>query len=136
MSLQDKEPFSKDKFNVYKVVSKDNRITRNTYYIFILFICYKADEKGNKPSFKKRLIGEVCLNRAQILDKAFNDLFYSKFNISETFLYNKLVNLQKPKQAITAKNKEIPPNLAQQANLEAKISGGNKTHTRKKIRRN
>ena len=135
-SLQDKEPFSKDKFNVYKVVSKDNRITRNTYYIFILFICYKADEKGNKPSLKKRLIGEVCLNRAQILDKAFNDLFYSKFNISETFLYNKLVNLQKPKQAITAKNKEIPPNLAQQANLEAKISGGNKTHTRKKIRRN
>ena len=136
VSLQDKEPFSKDKFNVYKVESQDNRITRNTYYIFILFICYKADEKGNKPSFKKRLIGEVCLNRAQILDKAFNDLFYSKFNISETFLYNKLVNLQKPKQAITAKNKEIPPNLAQQANLEAKISGGNKTHTRKKIRRN
>lgn len=135
-SLQDKEPFSKDKFNVYKVESKDNRITRNTYYIFILFICYKADEKGNKPSLKKRLIGEVCLNRAQILDKAFNDLFYSKFNISETFLYNKLVNLQKPKQAITAKNKEIPPNLAQQTNLEAKISGGNKTHTRKKIRRN
>ena len=136
VSLQDKEPFSKDKFNVYKVESQDNRITRNTYYIFILFICYKADEKGNKPSFKKRLIGEVCLNRAQILDKAFNDLFYSKFNISETFLYNKLVNLQKPKQAITAKNKEIPPNLAQQTNLEAKISGGNKTHTRKKIRRN
>lgn len=135
-SLQDKEPFSEDKFNVYKVVSKDNRITRNTYYIFILFICYKADEKGNKPSLKKRLIGEVCLNRAQILDKAFNDLFYSKFNISETFLYNKLVNLQKPKQAITAKNKEIPPNLAQQTNLESKISGGNKTHTRKKIRRN
>ena len=135
-SLQDKELFSKDKFNVYKVISKDNRITRNTYYIFILFICYKADEKGNKPSLKKRLIGEVCLNRAQILDKAFNDLFYSKFNISETFLYNKLVNLQKPKQAITAKNKEIPPNLAQQTNLEAKISGGNKTHTRKKIRRN
>ena len=135
-SLQDKEPFSKDKFNVYKVESKDKRIERNTYYIFILFICYKADEKGNKPSLKKRLIGEVCLNRAQILDKAFNDLFYSKFNISETFLYNKLVNLQKPKQAITAKNKEIPPNLAQQTNLEAKISGGNKTHTRKKIRRN
>ena len=135
-SLQDKNPFSKDKFNVYKAESKDNRITRNTYYIFILFICYKADEKGNKPSLKKRLIGEVCLNRAQILDKAFNDLFYSKFNISETFLYNKLVNLQKPKQAITAKNKEIPPNLAQQTNLESKISGGNKTHTRKKIRRN
>lgn len=135
-SLQDKEPFVKDKFNVYKVISKDNRITRNTYYIFILFICYKADEKGNKPSLKKRLIGEVCLNRAQILDKAFNDLFYSKFNISETFLYNKLVNLQKPKQAITAKNKEIPPNLAQQTKLESKISGGNKTHTRKKMKKN
>ena len=134
-SLQDKEPFSKDKFNVYKVVSKDNRITRNTYYIFILFICYKADEKGNKPSLKKRLIGEVCLNRAQILDKAFNDLFYSKFNISETFLYNKLVNLQKPKQAITAKNKDNIKEEAKQ-NLEAKISGGNRNHTRKKMNKN
>ena len=130
-SLQDKEPFSKDKFNVYKVESKDKRIERNTYYIFILFICYKADEKGNKPSLKKRLIGEVCLNRAQILDKAFNDLFYSKFNISETFLYNKLVNLQKPKQAITAKNKDNIKEEAKQ-NLEAKISGGNRNHTRKK----
>ena len=134
-SLQDKEPFVKDKFNVYKVISKDNRITRNTYYIFILFICYKADEKGNKPSLKKRLIGEVCLNRAQILDKAFNDLFYSKFNISETFLYNKLVNLQKPKQAITAKNKDNIKEEAKQ-NLESKISGGNKTHTRKKMKKN
>ena len=134
-SLQYKEPFSKDKFNVYKAESKDNRITRNTYYIFILFICYKADEKGNKPSLKKRLIGEVCLNRAQILDKAFNDLFYSKFNISETFLYNKLVNLQKPKQAITAKNKDNIKEEAKQ-NLESKISGGNKTHTRKKMKKN
>ena len=134
-SLQDKKPFSKDKFNVYKAESKDNRITRNTYYIFILFICYKADEKGNKPSLKKRLIGEVCLNRAQILDKAFNDLFYSKFNISETFLYNKLVNLQKPKQAITAKNKDNIKEEAKQ-NLESKISGGNKTHTRKKMKKN
>ena len=134
-SLQDKELFSKDKFNVYKVESKDNRITRNTYYIFILFICYKADEKGNKPSLKKRLIGEVCLNRAQILDKAFNDLFYSKFNISETFLYNKLVNLQKPKQAITAKNKDNIKEEAKQ-NLEAKISGGNRNHTRKKMNKN
>ena len=134
-SLQDKKLFSKDNFNVYKVESKDNRITRNTYYIFILFICYKADEKGNKPSLKKRLIGEVCLNRAQILDKAFNDLFYSKFNISETFLYNKLVNLQKPKQAITAKNKDNIKEEAKQ-NLEAKISGGNRNHTRKKMNKN
>ena len=134
LQLQDKQPFN-DKFDVYKIASRDLRIKRNTYYIFILFICYKADEKGNKPSLQKRLIGEVCLNRAKILDKAFYNLFYSKLNISETYLYNKLINLQKSKQAKTAKNKDIPPNKDIPANLEAKISGGNKNHTRKNIRR-
>ena len=140
LQLQDKLPYN-DKFDVYKIASRDNRITRNTYYIFILFICYKADENGNKPSLQKRLIGEVCLNRAKILDKAFYNLFYSKLDISETYLYNKLINLQKSKQAKTAKNKDIPankdipPNKDIPANLEAKISGGNKNHTRKKIRR-
>ena len=143
LQLQTTTPYT-DKFDVYKVKSRDNRITRNSYYIFILFICYKADEKGNKPSLQKRLIGEVCLNRAKILDKAFYNPIYSKFNISETYLYNKLINLQKPKQAKTAKNKDIPPNptLDARPNLDArpplqeKISGGNKNHTRKKIRRN
>jgi hypothetical protein len=139
LQLIDKTPinYKNDKFDVYKVSSRDFRITRNSYYIFILFICYKADEKGNKPSLQKRLIGEVCLNRAKILDKAFYNSIYSKFNISETYLYNKLINLQKPKQAKTAKNKDIPPNptLDAQPPLDAKISGGNKNHTRKKIRR-
>ena len=132
-----------DKFDIYRVGSRDYRITRNSYYIFILFICYKADEKGNKPSLQKRLIGELCLNRAKILDKAFYNSIYSKFNISETYLYNKLINLQKPKQTRTAKNKDIipnqnldaRPNLDAQPPLQAKISGGNKNHTRKKIRR-
>jgi hypothetical protein len=143
LQLQTTTPYT-DKFDIYKVKSRDNRITRNSYYIFILFICYKADEKGNKPSLQKRLIGEVCLNRAKILDKAFYNSIYSKFNISETYLYNKLINLQKPKQAKTAKNKDIPPNptldarpnLDAQPPLQEKISGGNKNHTRKKIRRN
>ena len=144
LQLLETQPYYNDKFDVYKVVSRDNRITRNSYYIFILFICYKADEKGNKPSLQKRLIGEVCLNRAKILDKAFYNSIYSKFNISETYLYNKLINLQKSKQAKTAKNKELPPNptLEARPNLDArpplqeKISGGNKNHTRKKFRRN
>lgn len=131
LQLHDKPVYNKDKFDVYKVESRDKRITRNSYYIFILFICYKADEKGNKPSLQKRLIGEVCLNRAKILDKAFYDLFYTKLNIPETYLYNKLISLQKPKQAITAKNKvEAKPNL------EAKITGGNKNHTRKRMKKN
>jgi hypothetical protein len=144
LQLVETQPYYNDKFDVYKVESRDHRITRNSYYIFILFICYKADEKGNKPSLQKRLIGEVCLNRAKILDKAFYNPIYSKFNISETYLYNKLINLQKPKQAKTAKNKDIIPNptLEARPNLDArpplqeKISGGNKNHTRKKFRRN
>jgi hypothetical protein len=130
----EKDPFYDENFKVYSVESKDKRIVRNTYYIFILFLCYKADEKGNRPSFQKRVIGEVCLERAKILDKAFYDLFYSKLNIPETFLYNKLLNLQKSKQSTTVKNKEIPqakelpPNLE---TLETKIKGGKKKYTRK-----
>ena len=130
----EKRPFYDENFKVYSVESKDKRIVRNTYYIFILFLCYKADEKGNRPSFQKRIIGEVCLGRAKILDKAFYDLFYSKLNIPETFLYNKLLNLQKSKQSTTVKNKEIPqakelpPNLE---TLETKIKGGKKKYTRK-----
>jgi hypothetical protein len=130
----EKAPFYDENFKVYSVESKDKRIVRNTYYIFILFLCYKADEKGNRPSFQKRVIGEVCLERAKILDKAFYDLFYSKLNIPETFLYNKLLNLQKSKQSTTVKNKEIPqakelpPNLE---TLETKIKGGKKKYTRK-----
>lgn len=136
LQLKDDEkfPFYDENFKVYSVESKDKRIVRNTYYIFILFLCYKADEKGNRPSFQKRVIGEVCLERAKILDKAFYDLFYSKLNIPETFLYNKLLNLQKSKQSTTVKNKEIPqakelpPNLE---TLETKIKGGKKKYTRK-----
>ena len=138
LQLTEVEPYYSEKFNVYKVESKDNRIERNTYYIFILFTCYKADEKGNRPSFTKRVIGEVCLERAKILDNAFHNLFYSKLNIPETFLYNKLLNLQKSKQATTVKNKEItdvknqnkepPTNLE---TLETKIKGGKKKYTRK-----
>jgi hypothetical protein len=136
LQLRDNEkvPFYDENFKVYSVESKDKRIVRNTYYIFILFLCYKADEKGNRPSFQKRVIGEVCLERAKILDKAFYDLFYSKLNIPETFLYNKLLNLQKSKQSTTVKNKEIPqakelpPNLE---TLETKIKGGKKKYTRK-----
>ena len=140
-SLQLQKPSYNDKFDIYKVESRDARIERNSYYIFILFICYKADEKGNRPSLQKRVIGEVCLERAKILDKAFYNLIYSKLNIPETYLYNKLINLQKPKQAKTAKNKELPPNveaepkLEAQAKLEPKISGGNKKYTRKNYRR-
>ena len=138
LQLTEVKPYYSEKFNVYTVKSKDNRIERNTYYIFILFTCYKADEKGNRPSFTKRVIGEVCLERAKILDNAFHNLFYSKLNIPETFLYNKLLNLQKSKQATTVKNKEItdvknqnkepPTNLE---TLETKIKGGKKKYTRK-----
>jgi hypothetical protein len=134
LQLENITPYDKDNFEVFKLESRDNRIKRNTYYIFILFLCYKADEKGNKPSFQKRIIGEVCLERAKILDNAFYNLFYSKLNIPETFLYNKLLNLQKSKQSTTVKNKEIPqakelpPNLE---TLETKIKGGKKKYTRK-----
>ena len=138
LQLKKENLYYDEKFNVYTVESKDKRIERNTYYIFILFTCYKADEKGNRPSFTKRVIGEVCLERAKILDNAFHNLFYSKLNIPETFLYNKLLNLQKSKQATTVKNKEItdvknqnkepPTNLE---TLETKIKGGKKKYTRK-----
>jgi hypothetical protein len=102
-----------NKFSVYKLASNDNRIPRNTYNIFIVFLCYKADEHGNKPDLQKRIITEVCLDRAKILDKAFFDLFYTKFNIPETFLYNKLINLRKSKKSTGIKNKiaDLAPTL-------------------------
>jgi hypothetical protein len=89
-----------DKFDVYKIIPKDNRLKdTNTYLIFIVFLCYKADEQGNKPNMQKRLVAEVCLERARTLDKAFNDLFYTKLNIPETYLYTKLLNFNKSKKA-------------------------------------
>jgi len=89
-----------DKFDVYKIIPKDNRLSdTNTYLIFIVFLCYKADEQGNKPNMQKRLVAEVCLERARTLDKAFNDLFYTKLNIPETYLYTKLLNFNKSKKA-------------------------------------
>ena len=92
-----------DKFDVYKIIPKDNRLSdTNTYLIFIVFLCYKADEQGNKPNMQKRLVTEVCLERARTLDKAFNDLFYTKLNIPETYLYTKLLNFNKSKKAIPA----------------------------------
>jgi len=144
------EPFNTNKFTIYQLGSKDKRIKRNIYYISIIFLCYKPDEKGNKPSLQKRLIGEVCLDRAKLLDKAFYDLFYSKLDIPETFLYSKLLNLQKSKQATTAKNKETLPikntetppikntetppikNKESLPTLETKIIGGKNNHTQKK----
>jgi hypothetical protein len=133
LQLQEAIPFNDEKFNIYKLKSRDNRIKRNTYYISIIFLCYKPDEKGNKPSLQKRLIGEVCLDRAKLLDKAFYDLFYSKLNIPETYLYNKLLNLQKSKQATTVKNKEplLIKNKEDPPNLETKITGGKNNHTQK-----
>jgi hypothetical protein len=92
-----------DKFDVYKIIPKDNRLKdTNTYLIFIVFLCYKADEQGNKPNMQKRLVAEVCLERARTLDRAFNDLFYTKLNIPETYLYSKLLNFNKSKKAIPA----------------------------------
>ena len=92
-----------DKFDVYKIIPKDNRLSdTNTYLIFIVFLCYKADEQGNKPNMQKRLVAEVCLERARTLDRAFNDLFYTKLNIPETYLYTKLLNFNKSKKAIPA----------------------------------
>jgi len=92
-----------DKFDVYKIIPKDKRLKdTNTYLIFIVFLCYKADEQGNKPNMQKRLVTEVCLERARTLDRAFNDLFYTKLNIPETYLYTKLLNFNKSKKAIPA----------------------------------
>ena len=45
-------------------------------------------------------MAEVCLERARTLDRAFNDLFYTKLNIPETYLFTKLLNLNKSKKAI------------------------------------
>ena len=104
-----------DKFDVYKIIPKDKRIKdTNTYLIFIVFLCYKADEQGNKPNMQKRLVAEVCLERARTLDKAFNSLFYTKLNIPETYLFTKLSNFNKSKKAIPApvildKNSENNP---------------------------
>jgi hypothetical protein len=135
-----------DKFDVYKILSKDKRLKdTNTYLIFIVFLCYKADEQGNKPNIQKRFVAEVCLERAKTLDKAFNDLFYTKLNIPETYLYTKLVNFNKSKKAMPAildttyetnsdKKKEINSYDIKKEDIdleEKKLIGGKKKYTLK-----
>ena len=125
------EVWKNDKYEIYKLAPKDSRIgERNTYTIFIVLLCYKADANGNKPDIQKRLITEVCLDRAKTLDKAFYDLFYNRFNISETFLYNKLVNVRKSKQAVTVKNKDKDA-----SNLQTNIVGKKINNYTQKIKR-
>lgn len=110
-----------DKFDVYKIIPKDNRLKdTNTYLIFIVFLCYKADEKGNKPNMQKRLVAEVCLERARTLDRAFNDLFYTKLNIPETYLYTKLLNFNKSKKADPDKKYETNPDKKYETDPEKK----------------
>ena len=100
-ALDASNQYISDKFYVYKITPKDRRIKdTQTYLIFVVFLCYKADEQGKKPSMNKRLVAEVCLERARTLDRAFNDLFYTKLNIPETYLFTKLLNLNKSKKAI------------------------------------
>lgn len=101
VALDASNQYITDKFDVYKIIPKDRRIEdTKTYLIFVVFLCYKADEQGKKPSMNKRLVAEVCLERARTLDRAFNDLFYTKLNIPETYLFTKLLNLNKSKKAI------------------------------------
>ena len=110
-----------DKFDVYKIIPKDNRLKdTNTYLIFIVFLCYKADEQGNKPNMQKRLVAEVCLERARTLDKAFNDLFYTKLNIPETYLYTKLLNFNKSKKADPEKKYETNSDKKYETNYDKK----------------
>jgi hypothetical protein len=109
-----------DKFDVYKILSKDKRIATNSYLIFIVFLCYKADEQGNKPNIQKRLVAEVCLERARTLDKAFNDLFYNKLNIPETYLYTKLLNFNRSKKADPDKKYETNPDKKYETNPDKK----------------
>jgi hypothetical protein len=132
-----------DKFDVYKIIPKDNRLKdTNTYLIFIVFLCYKADEQGNKPNMQKRLVAEVCLERARTLDRAFNDLFYNKLNIPETYLYTKLLNFNKSKKADPDKKYETNSDKNYETNSykmkkegidleEKKIIGGKKKYTLK-----
>ena len=63
------------------------------------FKCYKSDDTGKKPSFKRRFIAEQCLNRAQVLDNVFSKLFYDTLSLPKNYLYLKLTNL---------KTREIP----------------------------
>jgi hypothetical protein len=110
-----------DKFDVYKIIPKDERLRdTNTYLIFIVFLCYKADEQGNKPNMQKRLVAEVCLERARTLDKAFNDLFYTKLNIPETYLYTKLLNFNRSKKADPDKKYETNPDKKYETDPEKK----------------
>jgi hypothetical protein len=110
-----------DKFDVYKIIPKDNRLKdTNTYLIFIVFLCYKADEQGNKPNMQKRLVAEVCLERARTLDRAFNDLFYNKLNIPETYLYTKLLNFNKSKKADPEKKYETNSDKKYETNSDKK----------------
>ena len=132
-----------DKFDVYKIIPKDNRLKdTNTYLIFIVFLCYKADEQGNKPNMQKRLVAEVCLERARTLDRAFNDLFYNKLNIPETYLYTKLLNFNKSKKADPEKKYETNSDKKYETKSykmkkegfdleEKKIIGGKKKYTLK-----
>ena len=85
-------------FNIFFSDSPDKRIKARVYYIFIVLLCYKADENGKKPNIKDRVIAENCLQRANVLDKSFSTLFYNKFKISEHFLFNKLSNLTRSKK--------------------------------------
>ena len=131
-------PSSRYKFDVFRKQQRDARIESDIYYIFIVLLCYKADENGKKPSYQKRAINELCLERASILDKAFYKLFYNKFNIPEMFLYNKLLKLNKSKQAVTLKNKDRITNEeyidtpSTETNIRSIIKGGTKKYTHKK----
>ena len=85
-------------FNIFYSDSPDIRIKARVYYIFIVFLCYKADENGKKPNIKDRIITESCSDRAKVLDKSFATLFYNKFKISENYLFNKISNLTRSKK--------------------------------------
>ena len=95
------KPIQKEEKILFKQeASLDNRLEKNiTYYIYLVFKCYKSDDTGKKPSFKRRFIAEQCLNRAQVLDNVFSKLFYDTLSLPKNYLYLKLTNL---------KTREIP----------------------------